>query len=131
MNPSYTKVPADFLYKGERLMSDAEWEKKKKENAEKQRQQAIENSKKEKLAEIKAKKDKKIADAKEDKARKDNRCPHCGQDRRSGDTGDTKVEEVADKEKRERERYQAWVKEHGDDEGDDHHNYDEYDPDDY
>jgi len=93
MNPTYTKVPADFLYKGERLMSDAEWDKKQKKLAEENKIQT-EKKEKEKKREQEAKR------AKEDKERKDNRCPHCGQDKRSGDTGDTKVEEEAEEEAR-------------------------------
>ena len=101
MNPTYTKVPADFLYKGERLMSDADWDKKQKELA-------ADNKKQTDKKERKRKREAKIAREKEDKERKANRCPHCGQDRRSGDTGDTKVEEVAEKEKRDREHLETF-----------------------
>jgi len=96
MNPTYKKIQVDFLNKGERLMSDAEWEKKQKILAADQKKQADKKARKRKREEKRAREQ-------EDKERKANRCPHCGQDRRSGDTGKDKLDSKADKEKERRE----------------------------
>ena len=74
MNPTYRKVPVDFLKKDKDL-TDKEWEKKKKEN-EKKRAEHMKKRQKEA---------KEQAD-KEQKEKEEATCPNCGHDRRDDDS---------------------------------------------
>ena len=90
MNPTYTKVPVDFLNRGDlqgdkKELSDAEWAIQQKKNVKDQKKRETKAKRENAKRQAKEDKERKTRYDADSKEREEHTCPTCGHDDRLDD----------------------------------------------